>query len=98
MSFNQLSYLARTQHIDTFRAVALHGHPQSAWREEGGDLGAELRASPKLTGWEGDGEGAVGEVQETNRGSALPEAREDVLPEGEPSTLLTAAGSSQINY
>lgn len=47
-------------------------------------------------GWEG-GEGAVSEVQETSRRSAVPEAREEIIL-GERSTLLTAAGSSKTNY
>lgn len=52
----------------------------------------------KASGCEGDGEGAASEVQRTNRGSSLPEAREDNVQEGERSTLLTAAGSSKINH
>lgn len=41
---------------------------------------SELWASPKFTDGEGDGDGVVSEVEETKRGSIVPEAREKVIP------------------
>lgn len=42
--------------------------------------------------------GVVRKVQETNEQSTVPEAREEIIPEGEQSTLLTAAGLNKMNY
>lgn len=42
--------------------------------------------------------GVVSEVQETNKQSTVPEAREGIIPEREQSTLLTAVGLNKINY
>ena len=59
---------------------------------------SELWASPKFTDGEEDGYGEVSEVEETKRRSIVPEAREKIIPQGEQSTLLTAAGLNEINY
>lgn len=56
----------------------------------------ELWASPKLTDWEGDGEGWL--VKHKKPTNLVPEAREGIIPEGEQSTLLTAAGLNKMNY
>lgn len=51
--------------------------------------------SPKLTGWEGGKEGVVIEI-EAIRGNVITEARGEIVPVGERSTLLTAVGLSKI--
>lgn len=52
--------------------------------------------SPKLTSWEGYGEGVVHEVEEGMRGNAVTEAGEDIVLAVERWTLLIAVGLSKI--
>lgn len=65
-------------------------------REERRDLGNEFWMSPKLTSWEGYGEGVVHEVEEGMRGNAVTEAGEDIVLAVERWTLLIAVGLSKI--
>lgn len=59
------------------------------------DLGTEFWMSPKLTGWEGGKEGVVIEI-EAIRGNVITEARGEIVPVEERTTLLTAIGLSKI--
>lgn len=59
------------------------------------DLGNDFWMSPKLTSWEGDGEGMVREVEEGMRGNAVTEG-EDTVPAVERWTLLMAVGLSKF--
>lgn len=57
-------------------------HPQSKWREERRDLGMELWASPKLTDWEGDGEGWLVKYKKpTNRALCQKQGKESFQKE-----------------